>query len=441
MGKKKIEKYTFPYWITYQIAKAIHNLIYREFYVINRPQKKQEKPSIITPNHQNALMDAMAVLFAKKEPLVFLARSDIFKQKAVASILYFLKILPIYRIRDGFDNLKNNQETFDHTVRVLSNKRGLVILPEGNHYGAKRLRPLKKGFGRIAFMTEINGDEQVDLQIVPTAIDYTAYDTFFSRLTVVFGEPFPLKPYMEEYKNNSQKALNSITQHLRKSLQEHIIHIESEKYYDACLLASAVYAENKHSGNNAEAQKVRFYSQRDAAKVLNKAVAEDSNEFKQMVESAEVLDQKAHGLPHEILAKKPSAMSFAGALLSFLLVPLAIPGTIIYGALWYWPIVFVNKKIKDVQFRTSFRYVLYIVQFFLLLLGIFIYLFSAHPPKTALIVFIMTILSGVLSLKIWRLVYWYYLKAKWFIKSLKKPELLRARNIVIEKVESLIGKG
>src|SRR6056297_132027 len=281
MGKKKIEKYTFPYWITYQIAKAIHNLIYREFYVINRPQKKQEKPSIITPNHQSALMDAMAVLFAKKEPLVFLARSDIFKQKAVASILYFLKILPIYRIRDGFDNLKNNQETFDHTVRVLSNKRGLVILPEGNHYGAKRLRPLKKGFGRIAFMTEINGDEQVDLQIVPTAIDYTAYDTFFSRLTVVFGEPFPLKPYMEEYKNNSQKALNSITQHLRKSLQEHIIHIESEKYYDACLLASAVYAENKHSGNNAEAQKVRFYSQRDAAKVLNKAVAEDSNEFKQ----------------------------------------------------------------------------------------------------------------------------------------------------------------
>src|SRR6056297_3019058 len=135
MGKHNIEKNTPLYWLTYRFTLGLHNLMHREFYYLNRPKKSQEKPSIITPNHQNALMDALAVLFAKNEPLVFLARSDIFKKKFVAAILYFLKILPIYRIRDGFDNLKNNQETFDHTVRVLSNKRGLVILPEGNHYG------------------------------------------------------------------------------------------------------------------------------------------------------------------------------------------------------------------------------------------------------------------------------------------------------------------
>ncbi len=438
MGKQKIEKYTVPYWITYQIAKGIHNLIYREFYVINRPNKKQEKPSIITPNHQNALMDAMAVLFAKKEPLVFLARSDIFKQKAVARLLYFLKILPVYRIRDGFDSLKNNQETFDHTVRVLTNKRGLVILPEGNHHGAKRLRSLKKGFARIAFMTEINGNEKVDLQIVPTAIDYTAYDSFFSRLTVVFGEPFPLKPYLETYKENPQKALNNITQQLSKSLQSHIIHIESEKHYHACLLASAVFSENKYNGNNSQSQEKRFYSQRAVVQALNKAEESRSTYFKDIVEPATRLQKEAGMLPHEIIGQKTSVWTFLGGLLAVLLIPFAIPGTIIYGPFWYWPVFLVNRKIKDVQFRTSFRYVLYIIQYFLLLLGIFIYLFVSYPPKAALILSFTTLLSGLLSLKIWRIVYWYYLKIKWYIITIKKPGLLSERSKMINKIETLL---
>lgn len=440
MGKHNIEKNTWLYQFTYRFVYSLHNLFYREFYVINRPEKRRERPSIITPNHQNALMDALAVLFAKKEPLVFLARSDIFKQKFVAAILYFLKILPIYRIRDGFDSLKNNQETFDHTVRILSSKRGLVILPEGSHYGAKTLRPLKKGFARIAFMTEINGAEKVDLQIVPTAIDYTAYDTFFTRLTVFFGEPFPLKPYMEEYKSAPQKALNNITKQLSDSLKKHIIHIESEAHYHACLLASAIYAEQKYSGNTPEIQEKRFVTQRLVTQRLNEAKQNDAETFQQITGTAESLRKNIGNLPCEIVGKKPVWFALPGLLVTIMLLPIALPGTIIYGIFWYWPVWFVNRKIQDVQFRTSFRYVLYIIQYFSLLTVILIYLLLAYPLKSALIIFFMTIVSGILSLKLWRLFYWMFLKTKWYMVSLKRPKVKSLRKQVIRDVSNLFNK-
>ena len=86
--------------------------------------------------------------------MVFLARADIFKKKFIAAILYFLKILPVYRIRDGFSSLKGNDEIFTKTIDVLKNKNGLVILPEGDHSGFRRLRQLKKGICRVAFQSD-----------------------------------------------------------------------------------------------------------------------------------------------------------------------------------------------------------------------------------------------------------------------------------------------
>ncbi len=440
MGKHNIEKNTPLYWLAYRFTIGLHNLIHREFYCINRPKKLQEKPSIITPNHQNALMDALAILFAKNEPLVFLARSDIFKKKFVAAILYFLKILPVYRIRDGYETLKQNKGVFEHTVRVLSSKRGLVILPEGNHFGAKRLRMLKKGFARIAFMTEMNAAKPLDLQIIPTAIDYTAYDTFFTRLTVVFGEPFPIEPYLENYKENPQIALNDITKRLSKELKKHIIHIESEDHYNECLLASAVYTDHKQPSYGANAQKERFETQREITQLLNRAENEKNELFQQVVNTASVLKKSIKNTPHEIVGQNTGSVSIVAFLLSIILFPLSLPGLAIYGLFWYWPVWFVNKKIADVQFRTSVRFVLYIVQFLLLLLGILIYLASAYPIKTAGIIFFIIIMSGILSIKILRLFYWSLLKLKWFLKRKTNKNLQKQRRDVIDAVNSLINK-
>ena len=151
MGKDQIEKYSRRYAILKSLAGFWqNNIFYRKVIVLGLDNIHPDDHVIFAPNHQNALMDALAVLFTHKGQPVFLARADIFKKKIIASILYFLKILPVYRLRDGFNSLKGNDEIFNKTIDVLKNKNGLVILPEGDHAGFRRLRQLKKGICRVA---------------------------------------------------------------------------------------------------------------------------------------------------------------------------------------------------------------------------------------------------------------------------------------------------
>ena len=110
MGKENIEKYSAFYAIVKSVANFWHNKVfYRKVIIVGRENINPEDHLIYAPNHQNALMDALAVLFTQKGQLVFLARADIFKRNFLASILYFLKILPVYRIRDGYQRCKEQR--------------------------------------------------------------------------------------------------------------------------------------------------------------------------------------------------------------------------------------------------------------------------------------------------------------------------------------------
>jgi len=155
MSKDNIEKYSARYALFKQAVGFWHDTIfYRKIIVMGSENIDPEDHLIYASNHQNALMDALAVLFTHRGQPVFLARADIFKKKVIAAFLYFIKILPVYRIRDGFSSLKSNDEIFHKTIDVLKNRNGLVILPEGDHVGFRRLRQLKKGICRIAFQAD-----------------------------------------------------------------------------------------------------------------------------------------------------------------------------------------------------------------------------------------------------------------------------------------------
>src|SRR5574344_1315672 len=97
-----IDKFSRRYDLYMRLLCITHNLVYyRNFYVLNQeniPPKGQ--PIIVIANHQNGLMDALAILhtmFQDRRQPVFIARGDIFKKDKVARILRFLKILPTFR--------------------------------------------------------------------------------------------------------------------------------------------------------------------------------------------------------------------------------------------------------------------------------------------------------------------------------------------------------
>jgi 1-acyl-sn-glycerol-3-phosphate acyltransferase len=234
MGKENIEKYDFFYMLLKKYAGFWHNnIFYRKIIVYGKDNLDFSVPTILAPNHQNALMDAMAVICTLDRQLVFLARADIFKKKFVARILYFLKILPVYRIRDGFETLKQNDDTFRETLRIMEHRNGLVILPEGTHDVYRRLRQLKKGICRIAFQTaEVSGFAR-EINIVPVGLEYSHYWLFRQVLTVVYGRPIHVSEYYESFRENPNRAIVELRDRLSAEMKKVMVHIDEEQDYDA----------------------------------------------------------------------------------------------------------------------------------------------------------------------------------------------------------------
>jgi len=377
MRKKVTFRGPVKYKILYRYVSLIHRLFYRRFMVVGYEKIPVGTPLIFAPNHQNALMDALAVLFAARKPVVFMARADIFKKPFIAKLLNFLKILPIYRIRDGYGELGRNQEVFETTVEVLNSNTPLCILPEGNHEGLKRLRPLKKGIFRIAFQAEESRLFKLNLHIVPVGIDYSDYYKAGSDLLVVIGSPIRIADYAEQYRENEQKTINTLVNVLSEGIRSvmidipednyHLIHQISEMYepnvWNTCKTNRHPY--NKHTIRQYIIQKVA----KAFARFPEKATETDELLLKYNTKLAKLgIDDCS------LVQKQPGFFSLlAETVLSILLLPLHIYGLILNYLPYKIPL-WQALKVKDANFRTSIQFGISMVIFpiwYLLLISVF----------------------------------------------------------------------
>ena len=226
----------------YKILRVYTNYIFKKWFSsveINGLGYVPDKGSVIfAPNHQNALMDAMALLVSSPSPVVFLARADLFKRKVINFLLRSIKIMPAYRMRDGIQNLKKNDASFDSAVEVLLHDHFFCLMPEGGQDVYRRLRPLVKGMFRIAFAAQEKLPEGESVLIVPTGIDYGNYDRSGHHLVVSFGKPIHVSKYIESFRENAPVAQNRLRDDLAARMSELMLDIRSQKYYDAFYVAA-----------------------------------------------------------------------------------------------------------------------------------------------------------------------------------------------------------
>jgi len=206
---------------------------------------KEHKGSVIyTINHQNGLMDPIVVGVDIRRQMTFVARADIFKSKFANSFLRSVKTLPIYRKRDNVNTLEKNEETFDEVIDRLAENDTLVIFPEGNQAKKRKIRPLKKGFARMAFQTMEKTDWQTDMKIVPVGINYEDILKVGTKVLVQFGEAIEVRKYKDIYDRDEAEALKEITLELKENLKKICIHIESEEHYDTIDTLRYILREN-----------------------------------------------------------------------------------------------------------------------------------------------------------------------------------------------------
>lgn len=328
---------------------------------------ESEGTLIIAPNHQNALMDALAVLSVKQWQPVFLARADIFKNPTIRKILTFLKIMPVYRIRDGYSTLTQNDSTFRKTMDVLKNRNGLVILPEGNHGDQKRLRPLKKGVARIAFQAEDETNGKLDLRIIPVGLDYTHYIHVGSRLHIRFGVPIRVAPILAQYRKNPAIGYNTLIELLENGIKQEMVHIADEKYHNSIRNAIEAFAkwELKRKGIPYTHENSVDVQQRVAVKI-EKLRSSSPDEY--LVLMALLLeferDIQQLGAASTSFPMQPVEKFMFGpkALGLFILLPVFLL-SFINNLLPLAAVAFITRKVKDMQFLSSFRFGLAVLFF------------------------------------------------------------------------------
>jgi len=361
MGKENIEKYSAGYALLNFVAGLWHNnVFYRKVIVIGRENINPDHHIIFAPNHQNALMDALAVLFTNKGHNVFLARADIFKKKMMASILYFLKILPVYRIRDGFSTLKGNDEIFTKTIDVIKNKNGLVILPEGSHEGFRRLRQLKKGICRVAFQSDEATGNNLKIKIIPVGLEYTHYRRYRQVLTVVYGKPIEVSEFHELYKTSPERALVELKNKLSEAIKDIMVNIESEEDYEAIDELRGII-----NGKYSDDIKVpKIFRDRILIDRINHLKSTDNQLYHEICSLSLSVKAKVKKLNtnYRLLEKKkhPLGWLMAGMVLIIITFPLFLFGNI-FNMIFLGLPVWQTRNIKDPQFVSSVRYALSLI--------------------------------------------------------------------------------
>uniref|UniRef100_UPI00404B8CE2 lysophospholipid acyltransferase family protein n=1 Tax=Fulvivirga sp. TaxID=1931237 RepID=UPI00404B8CE2 len=203
------------------------NLFFKKLKVVGSSNIPDKDPVIFVANHQNALVDALLVVTQNKRKTHFVARADVFKRPFLKKLLTLIYMMPIYRIRDGRHSLFLNDEIFERCKEVLLKGESFMIFPEGNHSFDRRLRPLSKGFTRIALgALEVN--RNLNLKVVPVGINYTHHQKYRGSVSLYFGEPIDVKKlYTGDFKQDSLKLKEAVA----KRLKTLITHIEDQSTY------------------------------------------------------------------------------------------------------------------------------------------------------------------------------------------------------------------
>lgn len=178
-------------------------------------------PILLVANHQNALIDPLLLATHTGLKPSFLTRASVFKKSFVAKLLNFIHMLPVYRVRDGFSTIQQNQGTFDQTYEVLRKNGTVIIFAEGSHSLIRNLRPLSKGFTRIAFGLKEKYPETTPV-ILPVALDYSAHKRSGSIARVTIGKAIPVD--MPAAKSGL------LTKSVQQALKDLVVEIPNEGY-------------------------------------------------------------------------------------------------------------------------------------------------------------------------------------------------------------------
>lgn len=437
--QRKIQDYDPAYAFLRHYVDFALRLSYRTVRYVGRERIPQDGAVIYAPNHTNALMDAMVILAMDRKAKVFVARADIFRNPKLAKVLTWLKIMPIMRIRDGFDEVKKNYETIEKAVDVLKDKVPFCIFPEGTHQAKYSSLPLSKGIFRIAFQAqELMPD--MPLYIVPVGLRYGSFFRFRSTIRVQIGEPINVGEFISDNASlSTPEQMTKIKDLLTERMKESIFYIPNDENYDAvyeiCAAVVKKQVKSLEKGKNRldahfEANNITV-KQIDALKESNPDVAVKllklGSEASKM-RKAQRISLASVSIKYPVLSR----------ILKFLFLVVALPYCIPVSILTL-PInalcSFLFTKLKDYAFRNSIRYLVNLLLWPLLMIIYSIVAYICLPWQWALPLTLILLPAPIVAQETWRLLRLVVSDVKLLTNTSLRSKYREIRNIIFNTIK------
>ncbi len=349
----------------YYIAKILINIFYRVYYRIGFKGLKKiphNKSVILAPNHTNAFIDPGVIAMGLPQKIRFFARGDVFKGRLAKWALNDLNISPMYRIQEGYSELKKNDKIFEECRNLLSNNKTLLLFPEAICIQEQRLQPLKKGLARIIFQTEELFDFKKNVWIVPVGLNYSNAKKFGSRLFINIGEPISILKYEEQYKQDKAKTINEFTKLLEQEMAKLIIVISNKENDKLVEELTEIYLYHWMKSENYDPNDIekQYYASKEIADMINYHDKENpalvENLRKEVTSYCRQLQKLGlcdYLLRPEVIHKMNLWKFFLDAFILFFGMPLYILGLVTNYPPYYISRNFADREIKKVEFYAS----------------------------------------------------------------------------------------
>lgn len=201
---------------------------YKKIKITGLEHIPKNKPVLILPNHQNGLVDPILIGTLCKLNPYYLARADVFANPIANWFLRTIQMLPIYRIRDGRDQLHKNEAIFDQCAELLLQSKNLMLFPEGSHGIDRRVRLLRNGFYHI-LSRALKQNPELDVQILPIGFNYKHLERFPDSVAIKIGAPISVQELIKNL--DESEHLNVLKHTIRAKLVQLTTHIEDHKNY------------------------------------------------------------------------------------------------------------------------------------------------------------------------------------------------------------------
>lgn len=211
------------------VFKNYNHFYFKKFRVYGLENIPKSGGVLFSPNHQGAFLDPLIVGTTCGFKITSLTRSDVFGGP-FQWFLDALKMLPVYRIRDGYSSLKKNQQIFDQCYELLADGKKMMMFSEGRHHNEYYLQSLSKGSSRLVLEAQEKSNN-TKIYIVPVGINYSHHQLPWQEVHVVYGKPIRVYEFLERYQKNNVKAINSLRDALKVGMKSCLWLPENDEHY------------------------------------------------------------------------------------------------------------------------------------------------------------------------------------------------------------------